>query len=193
MTRRAAASVPTGVPADAVGRPAQPPLTWSRAVGWIVLLAAFAFTVWAVVGYAAASPAPAPARAANPAAVQARTAALAAGTRELAELNSASPKSLPVWQRRWLADTVGAEHTEIADTATAAAAQIRQVKTTAYGSVTDAALTALNPAAGSAVLIGTVEVRQVTASGTSNTIRNRYRATLTRTPSGWKISALTGG
>jgi Mce-associated membrane protein len=157
--------------------------------GWVALAATAGFAAWAGVQYQSARSSP------SLAAGQARDAALSAGSRELADLNSvsASANQVGTWQQRWLADTTGAEHTTIQQTNAAAAAQIEKVKTSSTASVTDAALTGLNTRAGSAQLIATVSVVQTNSSGSSNTVTNRYLAGLTLTGAGWKISSLNGG
>jgi hypothetical protein len=134
---------------------------------------------------------------------QARDAALNAGTREIADLNTVSVHSVARWQQRWLDDTTGAEHAKIQQTNPAAATQIEKVKTSSVATVTAAALTALTDppggaaspggGAGTARMIATVSVVQTNAAGVSNTVGNRYLATLTLTTAGWKISSLTGG
>ncbi|HTU75005.1 MAG TPA: hypothetical protein VMG38_15935 [Trebonia sp.] len=155
--------------------------------GWLALVLAAGFAAWAGTRYASA--AASPARSAG----QARDAALSAGTREIADLNTVSVHSLTAWQQRWLGDTTGAEHAKIQQTDPAAAAQIRKVKTSSVATVTDAALTTLDPRTGSARMIATVSVVQTNAAGVSDTVANRYLATLTLTSAGWKISSLTGG
>jgi hypothetical protein len=159
--------------------------------GWLAVAVTAGFAAWAAVQYATAGPGPAPAHA------QARDAALSAGTREIADLNTVAVKAVPAWQQRWLDDTTGAEHAQIQQTNAAAAAQIAKVKTNSAAKVTAAALTALSlpPGgnAGTAALIATVSVTQTSSSGASNTVANRYSATLILTPAGWKISSLTGG
>jgi Mce-associated membrane protein len=176
-------------------------------VGWTAVVLAAGFAAWAGTQYASASASPA----SSPG--QVRDAALAAGTRGLADLNSVSAKNIPAGEKRWLADTTGAEHTKIAETNSAAAAQIAKVKTSSAATVTAAALTAFSaPAAGgsasqsgaqpggqssapagTARMIATVSVVQTNASGVTNTVVNRYQVTLTLTSAGWKISSLTGG
>jgi Mce-associated membrane protein len=159
--------------------------------GGAALAVTAGFAAWAGTQYAAAASGPALSQGAV------RDAALRAGTREIADLNSVSARSVGAWQRRWLNDTAGGEHAKIAQTDSAAAAQIAKVKTSSAATVTAAALTSLSVPpggrAGSAGLIATVTVVQTNASGVSNTVRNRYTATLTLTPAGWKISSLTGG
>jgi Mce-associated membrane protein len=152
--------------------------------GWLAVAAAAGFAAWAGTQYAAAS---SPALAAG----QARDAALSAGTREIADLNTVSVRQVAAWEQRWLADTTGPEHATIERTNAAAAAQIAKVKTSSAGTVTGAALTGLDTQAGTARLIATVSVLQTASSGATNTVSDRYLAALTLTPAGWKISSLT--
>ncbi|HEY1705381.1 MAG TPA: hypothetical protein VGG75_37305 [Trebonia sp.] len=174
-----------------------------RGWGWGAVLVAAGFAAWAGTQYASASSGPV----SSPG--QVRDAALAAGTRELADLNSVSAKNIPAAEKRWLADTTGAEHAKITETNSAAAAQIAKVKTSSVATVTAAVLTAFSaPAAGgtasqsgarssapagTATMIATVSVAQTNASNVTNTVANRYQVTLTLTSAGWKISSLTGG
>jgi Mce-associated membrane protein len=155
--------------------------------GWLTVAVAAGFAAWAGTQYASAASSPAPQ------AGQARDAALNAGTREVADLNTVSAHSVTAWEQRWLDDTTGAEHAKIQQTNPAAAAQIQKVKTSSVATVTDAAITALDPRATSARMIATVSVVQTNASGASDTVANRYLATLTLTAAGWKISSLSGG
>jgi Mce-associated membrane protein len=158
---------------------------------WLTVALAGGFAAWAGSQYASASSSPGLAQ------DRARDAALSAGIREITDLNTVSAHSVPAWQRRWLADTAGGEHTTIQQTDGAATAQIAKVKTSSAATVTGAALTALSVPpggrAGSARLIATVKVVQTNASGASTTVANRYQATLILTSAGWKISSLTGG
>jgi Mce-associated membrane protein len=157
------------------------------AAGWLAAAVAAGFAAWAGSQYASAAAGPV-----LPAG-HARDAALSAGTREIADLNTVSARSVARWEQRWLDDTTGAEHAKIQQTNPAAATQIAKVKTSSVATVTDAALTALDPRATSARMIATVSVVQTNASGNSSTVANRYLATLTLTTAGWKISSLTGG
>jgi Mce-associated membrane protein len=144
------------------------------AAGWAALAVTAAFALWAGVSYwqAAAS--------ASVTLGQARDQVLAAARQEIADLNTVQPGRIGAWQARWLADP-------------AARAQIGKVRTSAQGTVTDAAVTRLDDQAGTAQVIATVRVRQTAPGGASDTISNRYLAGLTRTAAGWKISSLTAG
>ncbi len=157
------------------------------AAGWLAVAVAAGFAAWAGTRYASAASSPALS------AGKARDAALSAGTREIADLNTVSVHAVTAWEQRWLDDTTGAEHAKVQQTNPAAAAQIEKVKTSSVATVTSAALTALDTRAGSARIIATVSVVQTNASGVSDKVANRYLATLTLTTAGWKISSLTGG
>jgi Mce-associated membrane protein len=182
----ATATAPSRVAVPALARAARPMIA-----AWATLAVTAGFAAWAGTQYASAAPVP------GAALSQARDAALSAGTRELADLNSVSTRSVARWEQRWLDDTAGAEHAKIEQTNPAAAAQIAKVKTSSAATVTGAALTALTIApggrTGTARLIATVSVAQTNASGAASTVDNRYLATLTLTTAGWKISSLTGG
>lgn len=191
-----------------------PVLTRLGLAAWVTLALAAGFAAWAGTQYASASAGPA-APGSTAAVAAARDAALSAGTREIADLNTVSAgstgsahstvsaRSIASWEGRWLDDTTGTEHADIQQTNAAAAAQIEKVKTSSVATVTDTALTALTlPPAGqtgtggqtaTARMIATVSVVQTNASGVSDTVANRYLATLTLTSAGWKISSLTGG
>jgi Mce-associated membrane protein len=161
-------------------------MTRAWLAGWLAVAATAGFAAWAGSAYLSAASGPALAQG------QARDAALRAGTREIADLNTVSVRQVTAWEQRWLADTTGQEHTTIERTNAAAAAQIAKVKTSSAGTVTGAALTALG--AGAARLIATVSVLQTASSGgNTTTVTNRYLAGLTLTPAGWKISSLTPG
>lgn len=155
---------------------------WLASIVLLVVTAGFA--AWAGVFYVQSASSGALALG------QTRDQVLAAAHRDLADLNSVRPGQVSTWQARWLADTTGAEHTNVQRTAAAARAQIKKVKTSSVATVTSAAVIRLDSAAGTAQVIATVRVRQTAQSGATSTITNRYLAGLTQTGSGWKISSL---
>lgn len=180
----------TRVPFSVLRRLAVPG-SWPRsrawAAGWAALAVTAAFAIWAGASYwqAAAS--------ASVTLGQARDQVLQAARQEIADLNTVQPGRIDAWQARWLADTTGREHSQVLQTDPVARAQIEKVKTSAQGTVTDAAVTRLDNQAGTAQVIATVRVRQTAQSGAADTVSNRYLAGLTRTSAGWKISSLTAG
>jgi hypothetical protein len=144
-----------------------------------VLATSIVFAGAAAAVYATSAP---------PAAGTARQAVAQAATREIADLNTVSYQNVAAAEARWDADTTGAEHTSVLAIDKAAATQIKRVKTGSTGTVTALAVTAVN--GDSASVIATVTVVQVSSTGQSNTVYNRYTATLTLTSAGWKISSL---
>jgi len=125
---------------------------------------------------------------------QSRDAALAAGRHHLARLNSLDGKdarSVDEGLRQWLDVSTGPLHDQLARTRKKDAGELRRSGSTAHGTVTDAALTALDERTGTAVLIATVDVRITPRTGRAGTERKRFEATLARTADGWKIKALT--
>ena len=68
--------------------------------------------------------------------------------------------------------------------------QIKQTKTITTARILDGALTALNPRAGTASIIVAVQITVTPASGPPVTKQSRLAGTLTKTSSGWKLSAL---
>jgi Mce-associated membrane protein len=127
---------------------------------------------------------------------KARDAALADGRRDIARLNTVDARHAAGDLDAWLEVTTGPLHDRMSSTHTADTATVRQAGTSATGTVTDAAVTELDARAGTAKLIATVEVRRTPSSGTAATTttttdRQRFEADLSRTPAGWKLTALT--
>jgi hypothetical protein len=170
----------TVVPARAPGADSprsSPRRAWLA--GWVLLATAAGFAGLAGWWYASSGPPPSATE---------RDAVVRAATTEIADLNTVNDKRIATWQARWLADTTGGEHSDVAATNGAAMAQIRRVKTSSAATVTAIAVTSLR--GGTAQVIATVRVSQSADSNAMNTITNRYLATLTLTGSGWKVSSL---
>ncbi|CAL9442262.1 hypothetical protein [Streptomyces sp. enrichment culture] len=118
-----------------------------------------------------------------------RDAALADGREGIAvltTLDAATRQRAERSIRDWRAVSTGPLREELGGTEAAAGASAR-------GTVTDAAVTALDPRSGTAKLIATVRV-EVTPAGTkkASTDRKRLEAVLARTGEGeWKVRALS--
>ncbi|GAA4785694.1 hypothetical protein [Streptomyces ziwulingensis] len=118
-----------------------------------------------------------------------RDEALADGRERLSVLNTLDASSQDRARagiRAWRAASTGPLREELGATRPEAGASAR-------GTVTEAALTALDPRAGTAKLIATVRV-EVTPAGTktATTDRKRLEAVLARTGEGeWKVKALS--
>ncbi|MEV6162801.1 hypothetical protein AB0L71_12900 [Streptomyces sp. NPDC052052] len=123
-----------------------------------------------------------------------RDAALVAGKQHLARLNSLNGKdatSVDAGLQQWLDSSTGPLHDQLKRTRGKDAQELKKSGSTARGTVTDAALTALDERAGTAELIATVDVRVTPRTGEAGTERKRFEATLARTADGWKVKALT--
>lgn len=120
-----------------------------------------------------------------------RDAVRAAGQQDIAQLTTEDAQHLDRDLGQWLAATTGPLHDQLARTHTADAATLKASGTSTTGTVTDAAVTELDPRAGTAKLIATVEVRRRPASGAASTDRKRFEAGLARDAGAWKLSTLT--
>ncbi len=109
------------------------------------------------------------------------------GRREIATLNTLSPRDGDAGLRRWLDASTGPLHDELKRDTAVNRQKIEQARTDAKGTVTDLAVTELDARAGTAQVIATVEVHL----GTTGTGRKRFSAVLARTGGHWKLTSLT--
>jgi len=173
------AETTSGAAAPPAGAAPHPVSRRRRIVPYTVLAVSIVFAGVAGAVYTTSAP---------PAVGSLRAAVSSAATREIADLNTVSYQNVAAAEALWGADTTGAEHTSVLAIDKAAATQIKRVKTSSAGTVTALAVTAVN--GDSASVIATVRVLQVSSTDQSNTVYNRYTATLTLTSAGWKISSL---
>jgi Mce-associated membrane protein len=122
---------------------------------------------------------------------KARDAVRADGQRDITRLNSVDNAHLGRDLTAWLDATTGPLHDRLNRTHTADTATLKQSGTSARATVTDAAVTELDTRAGTAKLIATVRIRLLPRGGAATTERKRFEAGLSRTPDGWKLTALT--
>jgi Mce-associated membrane protein len=163
---------------------ALPPLTkWLIAA--VVLVLAAGFAGWSAWSDRSAG------QSADLAAGTARDQVLAAGKADIAALDSMDYRSPDAGLDRWLAASTGPLHDQLQRDRAHSRQQIVSGRTVATGTVEAAAVTQVNAHDGSAELIASVRIQLTPASGTATTQRNRYRAALTRTGTGWKLSSLT--
>ncbi|MFI0355648.1 hypothetical protein [Actinomadura sp. 9N407] len=120
-----------------------------------------------------------------------RDQAVTAARNQLAALNSMDAKHVDQGLQRWLDSSTGPLHDQLKRTRNDSKQKIQKAGAGAAGSVTDAALTALDQRSGSARVIATVKI-EVTRPGAAPTVqRKRYDAALARTAAGWKLKSLT--
>ena len=128
--------------------------------------------------------------AAPPASAQLRDQVLQAGEQAAQNFNTLDYRKVAAGLALWEQSSTGALHTEIVAGRSQFTQQIEQTKTVTTARILDGALTALNPRAGTASIMVAVQITVTPASGSPATKQSRLLGTLTRTPSGWKLSAL---
>ncbi|GAA2106363.1 hypothetical protein [Actinomadura alba] len=122
---------------------------------------------------------------------QARDEALADGRRRVMELNSMDGGRIDEGLRRWLDASTGLLHDELRRTSGESRRRLQSSRTSAEGTVTDAAVTALDTRAGTAQIIASVQIKVTPRNGKPSTERRRYEAGLLHTSTGWKLRSLT--
>ena len=147
----------------------------------VLLLAAIAFAVIAGVSWLGAP------RASGYA--QSRDQALRAGEQAVLNFNTLDYRTVASGLRLWEQSSTGALHAQVVAGSAAFEQQIRQARTVTTAKLLDAALTSLN--ARTATIIVAMQITVTPASGAAATKQNRLEGELTRTPSGWKLSALS--
>ncbi|MFC5289398.1 hypothetical protein ACFPM7_20295 [Actinokineospora guangxiensis] len=105
--------------------------------------------------------------------------------------NTLDHRSVDAGLDRWQATATGPLAEELADSRDSSRARIVEARTVTSGVVVDAAVTDLDPAAGTASVIASVEVTVTPESGAAATKRVRFAATVTRTDQGWLLSGIT--
>lgn len=154
-------------------------------IGWITLAVVAGFAVWSGFSWWHTEHGDAASTA------RTRDDVLRAGTQEIAALNTMDATHLDKGLQLWQSASTGLLRDQLRSTEAQSRKQIQQAGSSAVGRVTDAAVTQLNQQAGTAEMIAAVDIAVTPWSGSTTTDRNRYRAGLTRTTAGWKLSSLT--
>lgn len=122
---------------------------------------------------------------------KARAEVLHTGSDEVAELSTVDSEHVGAGMKRWLEATTGPLHTALKQRKPASSKRIKKEGTSAKGKVVSAAVTKLDTHAGTARVIASVSIEVTDRNGKQTTKRNRFRAGLSRTDGGWKLSSLT--
>jgi Mce-associated membrane protein len=128
--------------------------------------------------------------AAPPPAAQLRDQVLQAGEQAVQNFNTLDYRKVAAGLALWEQSSTGPLHAEISAGRSQFTTQIETTKTVTTARILDGALTALNPKAGTASIMVAVQITVTPASGSPVTKQSRLLGTLTRTSSGWKLSAL---
>jgi Mce-associated membrane protein len=147
-----------------------------------VLAAGFAaWSAWSLYQASNAGP---------PASAQLRDQVLQAGEQAVQNFNTLDYRKVAAGLALWEQSSTGALRAEISAGRSQFTQQIEQTKTVTTARVLDGALTTLNTKAGTASIMVAVQITVTPASGSPVTKQSRLLGTLTRTSSGWKLSAL---
>jgi Mce-associated membrane protein len=157
-------------------------LLWTA--GWVLLVVAVAFAGWSGWSWWTTG------HNEDVALAKDRDQVLRAGRQEVAALHTIDYRTVNTGLNTWLNATTGQLNTELHRNLAASRTQLTKQQATTTGTVTAAAVTAVDRHAGTAQLIATVTIQVTRAGAKPSTDRNRYQATLARTPSGWKLSTL---
>jgi Mce-associated membrane protein len=154
------------------------------ATALVLAILAAGFAVWSAWSwYQASSTGP-------PASAQLRDQVLQAGEQAVQNFNTLDYRHVAAGLALWEQSSTGPLHAEISAGRSQFTQQIEQTKTVTTARILDGALTALNPKTGTASIMVAVQITVAPASGSPVTKQSRLLGTLTRTSSGWKLSAL---
>jgi len=154
------------------------------ATALVLVVVAAAFAGWGGWSwYSAAHSGP-------PAPAQLRDQVLQAGEQAVQNFNTLDYRKVAQGLALWEQSSTGTLHNEIVAGHAQFGREIQQTKTVTTARILDGALTSLNARAGTASLIVAVQLTVTPANGSPRVKQSRLAGTLTRTPAGWKLSAL---
>jgi Mce-associated membrane protein len=122
---------------------------------------------------------------------QARDQALRDGEQAVQNFNTLDYRTVGQGLKLWEQSSTGALHAQVASGLARFEQQVKQARTVTKATVLDGALTALNARAGTATILAAVQIVVTPSHGSPITKQSRLIGQLTRTPSGWKLSALS--
>src|SRR6516164_621374 len=121
---------------------------------------------------------------------QLRDQVLQAGEQAVQNFNTLDYRKVAQGIALWEQSSTGPLHDQIAAGRAQFTRQIQQTKTVTTARILDGALTSLNTRAGTASIIVAVQITVTPVTGTPATKQSRLAGKLTRTQTGWKLSAL---
>jgi Mce-associated membrane protein len=172
----------TAPPAEVTARPRRNGLLVASLV---VLVAAAAYAVIGLVVYLNGNDSK------TAKSAQARDDALVAARIDIATLNTLDYRNVKAGLQKWLAVSTGAFHDQLSQQAKSVESAIAKAKVATTGHVIAAAVTDLNDARNSAIVIASLDTVKTPAGGTSALDRNRYRATMQLVDGVWKVADLS--
>lgn len=110
---------------------------------------------------------------------------------DIATLNTLDYRNPQAGLARWRAVTTGGFEQQIAESGSTVATAITKAKLITTGRVIAAAVTELDADKGTATVIASMDITKTPSSGSSATVRNRFRATMERVDGVWKVADLS--
>ncbi len=154
------------------------------AVAVVLAVAAAVFAAWSGLAWHSA------AQAGTVAQAQARDQVLQEGEQDVQNFNTLDYRDVGQGLSLWEQSSAGALRAQIVAGSAEFEKQVEQAKTITTAKILDAALVTLNTRAGTASIIAAVQLTVVPAKGAAVTKQTRLDGQLTRTASGWKLTAL---
>jgi Mce-associated membrane protein len=121
---------------------------------------------------------------------RARDAVLRAGEQGVQNMNTLDYRKVDQGLTSWEDSSTGDLHQELVQGRAQFTSQVQLAKTVTTAKILDGAVTELDDRTGKAAMIVAVQITVTPPAGAPTTKQSRMRAQLTRTPSGWKLSAL---
>lgn len=121
---------------------------------------------------------------------RARDEALRSGEQAIQNLNTLDYRNVGQGLTIWLDSTTGELNSQIVQGRAQFEQQVLQAKTTSTARILDGAITELDERTGKARIIVAIQITVTPPEGKPTTKQSRLQGELTRTESGWKLSAL---
>ncbi|HXC82251.1 MAG TPA: hypothetical protein VNV62_10410 [Trebonia sp.] len=154
------------------------------AVAAVLAAAAVIFAAWAGWSWHSA------AQAGTPGLAQTRDQVLAEGEQAVQNFNTLDYRHVAAGLNLWAQSSAGALLAEVVAGRSQFEHQVEQAKTITTAKILDAALVTLNTQAGTASIITAVQINVIPSQGATVSKQTRLVGQLTRTASGWKLTAL---
>ena len=117
-------------------------------------------------------------------------AALKDARRDVLTMNTMDYRDVDQCWRAWLGASTGTLHGQLTQSAAVLTQQFQQQKVVTSGTITKAEVAAADSVAGTATIIGTEDLH-ITNNGTQAVNHEGFRADLSRTTQGWRLTAFT--
>ncbi|GAB3280568.1 hypothetical protein GCM10027589_07590 [Actinocorallia lasiicapitis] len=154
-------------------------------IGRVLIVAALVFLGWS--GWSWFQPADGPEQQLG----DSRELVLSQGSRQIATLNTMDHATVEAGLKSWRDAATGPLLAQLGRDEADNRKLVATGKTTAVGTVTEAAVLSLDDRAGRAVLIASVKIDLTAPNTPPSDQRKRYEAGLERTADGWKLSSLS--